>query len=963
MMRTGWSGCRFRGGSDGAIGVATRWSTLALLVAIAAGSARAQDGEQDHAGPQQGWSDDLRQAFYYTPQGSHLVPYAWALALEVPEGTERFFAPENMERFGYLPGATGNLNPDRLPIGFTRDPAPDSDVGDWLGMNCAACHTGEMVYGDATIRVDGAPTLADFQAFMRDLVAAFDSVLGDPAKFERFVAALGGAAPDAKVTLRDRVEAYAADLRQLVASNWTAEPYGFGRLDAFGHILNAVAGGALAEPGNYRTPDAPVSYPFLWTTPQQRYIQWNGVAGNPIGRNTGQVLGVFGQMDLLASGADRFRTTVLAENLLEMEQWVAMLEPPRWDDDLLGAPDPDRLERGSALYADHCQACHRDQAYEYAERENLASRRALKVTMVEGSKVGTDPTMLTNFYRRWVTPGPLSELVGDADLVPAGRLLAKVVENVVEQDFTDRRVPPEERLVYKGGRFDEDLTGWERPASYKAGPLAGIWATAPFLHNGSVPTLYDLLSPEAERPATFLVGSTRFDPVKVGFLSAADDFTAEERASLFHFDTSRPGNANLGHNYPKEPLADEDKFALIDYIKTLEGPPLSAPEHGNRFEAIPPNETEGIDELAAIVVELQDRRAANVPEQEGQLLRGVHPKSHGCVRAEFTVDEDIDPAHQVGVFAEPGRTFEAWIRYSNAAVLREDDLKAADPAQPNLRSNGSRGMAIKLLDVEGEVLDEDDGRSNQDFLMINTPQFAFSTVRDYLRLNRILMLSDKGESAAEFFLPLQLAQQHQPPPGPGHPRYGDIFASFNERDLQNTGKSFAVIKQKIETRTVRNPLEVQYFGAAPFGFGPDRAMKFSAAPCKPRTQEPFETVVAGDPSPDYLREALTETMQGEEDVCFDFMIQLRGPGDLAETQLEDATTTWPDELESYQRVARINIPVPQEPESAEVVEQCEAMAFTPWHSLTVHQPLGGINRLRRQVYLGSALHRGADGYR
>jgi len=192
---------------------------------------------------------------------------------------------------------------------------------------------------------------------------------------------------------------------------------------------------------------------------------------------------------------------------------------------------------------------------------------------------------------------------------------------------------------------------------------------------------------------------------------------------------------------------------------------VAAGEPSNAFETIPPNEAEEIDELSKLATQLQDRRRDNDPTQEGMLLRGVHPKSHGCVRAQFAVDDDLDASHRVGLFATPGRTYEAWIRYSNAAVLREDDLKAADPAKPDERKNGSRGMAIKVLDVEGEMLSEDQGRANQDFLMINTPQFAFANVRDYLRLNRVLMLptSKKGDVADPFFLPLQLAGALLPP--------------------------------------------------------------------------------------------------------------------------------------------------------------------------------------------------------
>jgi hypothetical protein len=409
----------------------------------------------------------------------------------------------------------------------------------------------------------------------------------------------------------------------------------------------------------------------------------------------------------------------------------------------------------------------------------------------------------------------------------------------------------------------------------------------------------------------------------------------------------------------------------------------AAGEVGKAFETIPANETAEIEKLSELTVRLQDKRAEHDPSQEGMVLRGVHPKSHGCVRADFKVDEDLDPGYRVGLFATPGRTFEAWIRYSNAAVLREDDLKAADPAKPDERKNGSRGMALKVLDVEGEMLSEDEGRANQDFLMINTPEFAFADVREYVRLNRVLDLSEKGDMVDPFFLPLKLAGllPLDPKDGCKKPhkdleaadrqimaRFDDIFEDFDDIDLANTCRTLEVITHEIETRTVRDPLEVQYFGAAPFAFGPERAMKFSAAPCEEREQAPFENAVAGDPSPDYLREALTETIKGEDDVCFDFMILVRSADELKEDpglehHVENATTTWPDEESSYEHVARITIPAPQDPQAADVVAQCEALAFTPWHSLAAHRPLGGINRLRQQVYIESFSHRKAQGYR
>ncbi|MDD1613504.1 MAG: catalase, partial [Methylococcaceae bacterium] len=122
-------------------------------------------------------------------------------------------------------------------------------------------------------------------------------------------------------------------------------------------------------------------------------------------------------------------------------------------------------------------------------------------------------------------------------------------------------------------------------------------------------------------------------------------------------------------------------------------------------------EAEQIAETANLTVKLLDKR---YPPPE-QILRGVHPKSHGCVKATFTINPDIAPEFQVGLFAEPGKQFDAFIRFSNAAALVGPDIDNG--------KHGSRGMAIKVLDVGGEVLIDDNGVCNQDFLMINQPVF------------------------------------------------------------------------------------------------------------------------------------------------------------------------------------------------------------------------------------------------
>ena len=107
-----------------------------------------------------------------------------------------------------------------------------------------------------------------------------------------------------------------------------------------------------------------------------------------------------------------------------------------------------------------------------------------------------------------------------------------------------------------------------RSLAYKGRPLNGIWATAPYLHNGSVRTLYDLLLPPAQRPPRFWVGNREFDVDKVGFVNEESDIGS-------WFSTKNPdgsdiiGSSNLGHDYGNARLGKAERQALVAYMKTL----------------------------------------------------------------------------------------------------------------------------------------------------------------------------------------------------------------------------------------------------------------------------------------------------------------------------------------------------------------------------------------------------------
>ena len=376
------------------------------------------------------------------------------------------------------------------------------------------------------------------------------------------------------------------------------------------------------------------------------------------------------------------------------------------------------------------------------------------------------------------------------------------------------------------------------------------------------------------------------------------------------------------------------------------------------FEHIknPDQEAEQIAETAELTVKLLDKRypladdklkylSVNYPPSI-RTLRGVHPKSHGCVKATFTVNQDIAPVLQVGLFAEPGKQFDAFIRFSNAATLVGPDIDNG--------KHGSRGMAIKVLGVGGEVLVDDYGEHNQDFLMINQPVFAFANTEDYHRLDKVLDQQD--DKADGFFAPLQLQKTDIPEETRRKIQAYVEAENITVEGIQRIAKSFQIIGE-IQSTPVANPLSVQYFSAAPFLFGPDRVMKFSAKPCA----EIPPSRIPEPPSDNYLRETLTEVMARSDELQFDFMVQVRGEGEDfgADNEfIENASTLWDEAEYPFIKVAKITIPAPQsEVDSEENIAHCEQLAFTPWHALIEHKPIGSINRLRKSVYQASAEHR------
>ena len=261
--------------------------------------------------------------------------------------------------------------------------APYEDGTRGLGMTCAACHTSQINRNGTAYLIDGGPSMGDFERFQKELAAALQATADDDAKFASFAAAvLTPAAPvDDQNALRATVLSIASQRARYNERNLPQHPqspFGPGRVDAFGAIFNEVTVSFLGIPGNVKPADAPVSYPCLWDAPQHDKVQWNGAAENKVtplgvilfgttqvgalGRNSGEVLGVFGSVDINAHELivpRHYASTVNRSNLMQIEDSLKTLWSPEWPVATLGQIDADDQSKGELLFKAHCLECHK----------------------------------------------------------------------------------------------------------------------------------------------------------------------------------------------------------------------------------------------------------------------------------------------------------------------------------------------------------------------------------------------------------------------------------------------------------------------------------------------------------------------------------------------------------------------------------------------------------------------------
>jgi hypothetical protein len=572
-----------------------------------------------------GWSEKRRERYYQSSQGSLVVPYIWYQSLEYRTGRQMFASPQIQVKYGLLPDTENQYNLDVLPVGIIKDIVPDEYVNDlgeghkeWASISCAACHTGQIVYRGTAMRVDGGQSFWGFEQWSGDLVFSLMLTSASPSKFERFCSRVYGhprgtkCLETEKQSLRKQLKAYFdSDLItgaiNALMNHTYASTEGFTRTAALGRGVNGETG-LFDSKRNIKKNSGPVSFPPLWYTHDFDWVQSPAAIRQPLGRNVTEAWGVSVRVNLDINNPDKsklFTSTARLDDMFWIETMLSILPAPKWDETILPKINWDRARNGRRLYNDvvwesalpqdqaelqskdltsccpaspgpdpnknrpktgYCARCH---APVLEENKNQYGRQYIQLPIYRLDVMGTDPHDADQFAAVNPYTGAFADPVfGGQKQVGVGEFLNTTITRIMNKWFDTHTVPPDCRIIMEA--FRPNI--FRAPHGYPARPLDGYWATGPFLHNGSVRTIYQLLSPSSEREKSFWIGSREFDPDHLGYEN-------EPVPGAFRFDTTLEGNSNAGHEFRDAPrgtpavigplLSREERLDIIEYLKVL----------------------------------------------------------------------------------------------------------------------------------------------------------------------------------------------------------------------------------------------------------------------------------------------------------------------------------------------------------------------------------------------------------
>jgi hypothetical protein len=543
---------RLMGSMATAAGMAVMAGTLASCLSTPAKEKEAWAGVGAERAQVPTWSADDMRFFLHGSMSTEVVPEAVLKAFE--KTYPDIFPTEDFSHLGAVPDPAFGW-----PIGFSRGKPEHLGGLTSIGVNCAACHVTEVESsaGHGKVRILGVTSLFNAEGF-------FNSVLGsgfktqDPENMRKFLAAyLDESNPETdpdkhaanQMALADLWEKQADQIKTAMAADPAgakdAGPGGLQKITAEDLRVDSkfiADGGNLADlsvnmlklfhnmrvalhvpdqlpatlpppsgPGrndafgllsaalfNSPQPSAPVKYGLVWNVDQRQYVHWDGNTQSPIARN------VLAAVGLGAPLVDKHANMdfVLIERQTKISEKIM---PPKYP----FAIDREAAARGAELYGANCASCHNG-----AEGDNR---------LYGVDQVGTDPVR--------------AQLFTQAQADKFNDFLATLE--------TQGYVPPNE-------------PGIRSTQKYWAPSLAGVWARSPYLHNGSVRTMYQLLTPPTQRATSFHRGSNKFDEIVMGYTDEG----------YYLMDIQRPANSNSGHDFGTG-LTDLQKRDLMEYLKTL----------------------------------------------------------------------------------------------------------------------------------------------------------------------------------------------------------------------------------------------------------------------------------------------------------------------------------------------------------------------------------------------------------
>ena len=547
-----------------------------------------------------GLSLDQSVTWRTLPEGSDLAPVAILRALKDIQ-TGRLYI-DGLDHYGFIPSPASEANPYGLPIGWaTHVPFYSPFKQDYVSINCAACHTAQIEYDGTAMLIDGGSNMADIEALALSVKDSTVHMLKHPLEALAFVYRLlklkppthskaeslsAGLDDDAVAFLENYAQAaddgtqdekdemaealgrvfsevlddapddkdhdlMATDLAQTLKTTEKGlshirdilrflrdfkaliknrlelaqralkaleitEPPGPGRDDPWGIIRNVFfASGTVL--------DSPTSIPALYHAKKFPWYHADSNTNSVMQRDIAQAVALGGFVD-----PETKQSSLLPRNIWRLEEIMRTMKSPAWPEAHFGPLDEDKVARGQALFAQLCQECH----------------TSYDGFLMTPEAVGTDPNRAESVLR-------------DQDGVPFYDALVKEVEALENTVYTQAGISQEEIDKHNYNGPPE----WRGTGKYQSRPLDGIWSTAPYLHNGSVPTLYDLLLPADQRPASFQLGDRNYDPKKVGYVTEVEN-------PRFTFQNTSVGGANSGHEYGVD-LSDEERWDLVEYLKSL----------------------------------------------------------------------------------------------------------------------------------------------------------------------------------------------------------------------------------------------------------------------------------------------------------------------------------------------------------------------------------------------------------